>query len=138
MSIEIILTADGSHTLRNSEINDTYHSIHGATQESRYVFINAGLEHKLTGKPPKINILEVGFGTGLNAYPSLLHQDHIKVDYTALESFPLGEKIYSLPNYSKNSILKLVLFYPCIMQTGMRKQLLQIGLVFTRFLGNWN
>lgn len=101
MSIEIVFTADGSHTLQNSEIGDTYHSIHGAIQESRHVFINAGLEHILDSNPAKINILEVGFGTGLNAYLTLLHQDQIKIDYTALEPFPIGEEVYSLLNYSE-------------------------------------
>ncbi len=99
MALQLITTKDGSHTLRNTEINDTYHSIHGAIQESRHVFINEGLGHLLNESPSKIDILEVGFGTGLNAYLTLLFQDQIRIEYTAIEAFPISEDIYSQLNY---------------------------------------
>ena len=66
-SIKIITTSDGSHSLLNEELNETYHSVHGAIQESSHVFINQGLDFYLEKvRPESISILEVGFGTGLN------------------------------------------------------------------------
>ncbi len=64
--VSLQLTEDGSHTLFNAELNETYHSHKGALAESRYVFIHAGLEQVLQDFD-HLAILEVGFGTGLNA-----------------------------------------------------------------------
>jgi tRNA U34 5-methylaminomethyl-2-thiouridine-forming methyltransferase MnmC len=61
---EIILTDDGSHTLFVPELGEHYHSIHGAIQESGFIFINCGLAFS-TADP--VRIFEAGFGTGLNA-----------------------------------------------------------------------
>jgi len=104
--IEIILTKDGSHTLKNSELNETYHSIHGAVQESAHVFIKNGLGYKKESGPQEISILEVGFGTGLNAWLTLQHclSSSIKITYSALEPFPLQEKIWSALNYAPDSV----------------------------------
>ena len=63
MKLEIIKTADGSHTLYVPELNEHYHTIHGAIQESRHVFIQEGFYHC---NKNSLNILEIGFGTGLN------------------------------------------------------------------------
>ncbi len=68
MSLQIIITGDGSHSLRNSELDETYHSSHGAIQESKYVFIESGLKYVLKRMISEIQILEIGFGTGLNAF----------------------------------------------------------------------
>ena len=62
---ELQLTADGSHTLFIPEMDEHYHSVNGAVQESRHVFIEAGLHHL---ERREITILEIGFGTGLNAF----------------------------------------------------------------------
>lgn len=61
--VSLQLTEDGSHTLFNAELNETYHSHKGALAESRYVFIHAGLEQVLQDFD-HLAILEVGFGTG--------------------------------------------------------------------------
>ena len=72
--LKIIITSDGSHSLINVELNETYHSIHGAIQESAYVFIKNGLEYFIElHKPQQISILEIGFGTIRNKNSSLLH-----------------------------------------------------------------
>lgn len=69
------LTADGSHTVAIPELNITYHSKYGALQESKHIFIQEGLQFLLknyaTNKAYTINILEAGFGIGLNALLSL-------------------------------------------------------------------
>lgn len=95
MQRELILTNDGSHTLAIPEMGVTYHSHHGAMGESLHVYIDAGLRpflHKSNDHP--INILEMGFGTGLNALLTLkeaiIHKQ--PVHYTAIEPFPLTDQ----------------------------------------------
>ncbi|HEY8934734.1 MAG TPA: tRNA (5-methylaminomethyl-2-thiouridine)(34)-methyltransferase MnmD [Cyclobacteriaceae bacterium] len=103
MSIQIITTQDGSHSLFNTTLNETYHSVHGAVQESTHVFIKKGLDFLIErSNPSTINILEVGFGTGLNALLTLIHAttSTIKISYTTLETFPLGDDIWPWLNYS--------------------------------------
>ena len=100
--VEIIITADGSHSLFNSTLNETYHSAHGAIQESRHVFIKNGLECvDQLHKPEVIHVLEVGFGTGLNALMTLhysLHSNKI-IHYTTLEAYPINLETVQVLNY---------------------------------------
>lgn len=86
----ITLTADGSNTLFNETIGEHYHSKHGALQESKHVFIDAGLKH-VTANQEQISILEIGFGTGLNFLMTLEYTvaQNLKLKYTGLEAFPL-------------------------------------------------
>ncbi len=90
-------TNDGSSTLFNKELEESYHSVHGAVGESKHVYIKNGFE-RFKNLQDEIHILEIGFGTGLNA---LLTIDNCllssKIFYTALEPFPLNEEI--LKNY---------------------------------------
>jgi tRNA U34 5-methylaminomethyl-2-thiouridine-forming methyltransferase MnmC len=102
-NLEIIVTADGSHSLLNKEMNETYHSQHGALQESKHVFINKGLQHFIESNPEQqsISIFEVGFGTGLNALLTLQFAMSAKIiiNYTSIEAFPLPGDIWSKLNY---------------------------------------
>ncbi|WP_170227034.1 tRNA (5-methylaminomethyl-2-thiouridine)(34)-methyltransferase MnmD [Luteibaculum oceani] len=83
-------TADGSYTLYRPDIDEHYHSFHGARQESEHVFIHSGLKHKLEAKPSELNILEIGYGTGYNALLSLLNnQTSCYINYTGLELYPV-------------------------------------------------
>ena len=103
MALLIITTKDGSHTIQVSETGDTYHSVHGAVQESNHVFIKAGLKHFISkSNKTEIKILEVGFGTGLNALLTLnaMSDNSIHVEYTSLEPFPLINDQYSRLNYA--------------------------------------
>jgi tRNA U34 5-methylaminomethyl-2-thiouridine-forming methyltransferase MnmC len=100
--LQIVPTSDGSTTLLNQHLNETYHSIHGAIQESRHVFIEAGLNGLLQCAQAKnISILEVGFGTGLNALLTALATNKldIKIEYEAVEAFALPMKMVALLNY---------------------------------------
>jgi tRNA U34 5-methylaminomethyl-2-thiouridine-forming methyltransferase MnmC len=86
---EIVTTSDGSHTLRN-QFGSTYHSVHGAVSESAHVFIQAGLHYILTHKNTA-SVLEIGFGTGLNAFMTYLYaqQTQKNIRYTTCEAYPL-------------------------------------------------
>ncbi len=90
--LTITYTADGSATIYNAEVGEHYHSKNGAVQESRHVFLQAGLQYyvELT-KKTSVSILEVGFGTGLNFLLSADYgiSKHIKLDYTGIEAYPL-------------------------------------------------
>ena len=102
--LKLIITSDGSHSLLNSELNETYHSVHGAIQESIHVFIKNGLDYFEQGNHlSEIRILEVGFGTGLNALLTLQHSliGLTKILYESLEAFPIAQETASQLNYPK-------------------------------------
>ncbi len=100
---EIILTSDGSHSLRSAVFGETYHSGHGAIQESLHVYVRAGLAyaHERYGRPSDMSVLELGFGTGLNALLSLLYarEQGLHLHYTALEAYPIEEDVARRLNY---------------------------------------
>ena len=101
--LELKQTADGSYTLYNSELNEHYHSIHGANTESLHVFIQNGLAYLLPNMiSNQLNILEVGFGTGLNCFLTVNYlienQLNIKLFYHALEPFPVDKKLINKLN----------------------------------------
>lgn len=102
MKKEIILTSDHSHSIAIPAMNVTYHSTHGAIQESLHVFIEAGLIHIATGKD-QISVFEMGFGTGLNALLTIAEAEkkQQKIFYETVESDPLDSNIYTLLNYCK-------------------------------------
>jgi len=95
---QIIETSDGSHTIFVPELNEHYHSIHGAVQESSFIFINNGFDFC---KADPLNIFEVGFGTGLNALLTAIKSIDGKreVNYTSIEKYPVSQKIISSLNY---------------------------------------
>lgn len=96
----ITITEDGSHTVLSQEFNEHYHSIHGALQESRHIFIGKGL-NPVCLNTGEINILEIGFGTGLNVLLTLadIAVGGRKVRYTALEPYPLDAELAAKLNY---------------------------------------
>jgi tRNA U34 5-methylaminomethyl-2-thiouridine-forming methyltransferase MnmC len=89
---KVVKTEDGSSTLYIEEMDETYHSTNGALQESLHIFINEGLRNV---KSESVKILEIGFGTGLNAIMTLVNKENRNVEYHTLEPFPLGEKLIS-------------------------------------------
>ncbi|NLE34686.1 MAG: tRNA (5-methylaminomethyl-2-thiouridine)(34)-methyltransferase MnmD [Bacteroidales bacterium] len=98
MNTKLIITEDGSHTLYVPGMNEHYHSRFGAITESRHIFIHAGLASL---PPGDTAILEVGFGTGLNALLTALHASDksLHVTYTTLEKYPLDPSLVSRLNY---------------------------------------
>ena len=100
--MKIITTCDGSHSLLLEEMNETYHSTKGALQESEYVFIQKGIVDYISDSSAKeINIFEMGFGTGLNAFLTLLFslKNKLKINYYSIETNPISLEVISALNY---------------------------------------
>lgn len=100
--LNLIVTEDGSHSLSVPELDETYHSSHGAIQESNHVFIKHGLLHWAENNPGKpIKIFEVGFGTGLNAFLTAIEADkkNIQVQYQSIELYPIDKEFVGQLNY---------------------------------------
>lgn len=97
----LIETADGSHTIHSEAFNASYHSTHGSIQETKTVFIDAGLNYFINNGFEKINILEIGFGTGLNAFMTYLEAKNkqIDIDYDSFELYPIGVETAQKLNY---------------------------------------
>lgn len=99
--MKLIQTDDGSHTIYLPQLDETYHSTFGAIQESEHVFINAAL-----GQCPKqtIELLEIGFGTGLNAYLTMLYaeRNNIKINYHTVELFPINRPMAEKLNFTSH------------------------------------
>lgn len=98
MKREIIQTSDGSTTIHIPEWKESYHSKHGAIQEANHVFINNGL-FLFEGKD--IAIMEIGFGTGLNAFITFLESSKLKqnIDYVGVEAYPVSNEELAAMNY---------------------------------------
>ena len=101
LSRKIILTEDGSATIHLEEWNESYHSKHGAVQEAYHVFIRNGLD--LFKETSEVSILEIGFGTGLNALISFLENSETnqKINYMGIEKFPVLQEEFTVLNYPK-------------------------------------
>ena len=99
---KIIISEDGSHTIELIGKNEQYHSTHGAIQESKHVYIQHGLA-RISQNKQQINILEVGMGTGLNVLLSYQYalKNQLHINYTAIEAYPLENKIWNQLNYAK-------------------------------------
>ena len=95
----IINTEDGSHTLYVPELDEHYHSVHGAISESDHIFIKSGLNHS---PADPVRIFEVGFGTGLNALLTCIDATSggRRIIYTSVEKYPLDEAIVRSLNYT--------------------------------------
>jgi len=114
---KIITTTDGSKTIHIEDWNEQYHSKHGAIQEANHVFIKNGLHflchfeqchlersRKVVSESVEnLSILEIGFGTGLNAFITLLEAEKLKVniDYVGVEAYPISSEEVSALNYAE-------------------------------------
>ncbi|NGY38893.1 tRNA (5-methylaminomethyl-2-thiouridine)(34)-methyltransferase MnmD [Flavobacterium sp. XN-5] len=98
MKREIIHTLDGSTTIQIKEWDECYHSKHGAIQEAQHVFINNGLS---LFQNKTISILEIGFGTGLNAFITFLEGKKMNqsIDYVGVEAYPISAEELVSMNY---------------------------------------
>jgi tRNA U34 5-methylaminomethyl-2-thiouridine-forming methyltransferase MnmC len=98
MKREIVITGDGSTTIRIPDWNENYHSSHGAIQEAKHVFLTHGLD--VFQNQDEISILEIGFGTGLNAFITFLETlTKVKVNYVGVEAYPISAAEVAQMNY---------------------------------------
>ena len=99
MNRKVIKTNDGSVTIYIEDLNESYHSKHGAIQEAYHVFINQGLD--LFPIDTSISILEIGFGTGLNAFITFLEQQkrNLNIEYVGVEAYPISIEEVNQLNY---------------------------------------
>lgn len=103
--IKIITTEDGSHSLFDEKLNETYHSTRGARGESIHVFIREGLEYWLgKNRTEEVRVLEVGLGTGLNAFLTVQFamKEKQNIHFTSLEPFPIEKEIYENLNFHQS------------------------------------
>jgi tRNA U34 5-methylaminomethyl-2-thiouridine-forming methyltransferase MnmC len=110
---EIIRTKDGSTTIHIKDWDECYHSKHGAIQEAQHVFIKNGLA---LYQNQSVSILEIGFGTGLNAFITYLESKNLdlEINYVGVEAYPVSISELSAMNYvselnadDKNAIFNL-------------------------------
>lgn len=102
MKRSIITTADGSKTILIEDWKEQYHSKHGALQEAQYVFVQMGLQYLLDLKQPTtIRLLEIGFGTGLNAFLTAIEYQNknIQIQYHGLDAYPVNRDELKALNY---------------------------------------
>lgn len=106
MKRKIITTSDGSKTIHLEEWNEQYHSKHGAINEAKYVFIKSGLQYYIDTFfkfGAELSILEIGFGTGLNAFLTCLQAEikNISIDYVGVEAYPVNQDELVVLNYAE-------------------------------------
>lgn len=103
MKRKIVTTGDGSTTIQITDWNEQYHSMHGAVQEARHVFLKMGLDFWMNENPDQktLHILEIGFGTGLNALLTLMHAEKSSVNllYEGVEAYPVSSEELAQLNY---------------------------------------
>jgi tRNA U34 5-methylaminomethyl-2-thiouridine-forming methyltransferase MnmC len=102
--VSFLMTDDQSHTFYSERFNATYHSTHGAVSESRHVFIQHGLKYvQQQLHTENISVLEIGFGTGLNAFLTYLHahEQQLKINYHTLEAYPVNAYEACKLNYAR-------------------------------------
>ncbi|WP_034057185.1 tRNA (5-methylaminomethyl-2-thiouridine)(34)-methyltransferase MnmD [Lacinutrix jangbogonensis] len=107
MERKIIITEDGSTTIHIPEWNEQYHSTHGAIQEAEHVYLKHGLAFFCASegytKQSQIAILEIGFGTGLNAFLTAIKAEALNLNcsYVGVEGFPISQKELEALNYTE-------------------------------------
>jgi tRNA U34 5-methylaminomethyl-2-thiouridine-forming methyltransferase MnmC len=102
VSLQVIQTKDGSSSILNTGLSETYHSVHGALQESRHVFIEHGLNYLQSKSGARaLSVFEVGFGTGLNALlaAEFAEKNNVAIDYCSIETVPLSWEMAAQLNY---------------------------------------
>lgn len=99
---QLLITGDGSPTIFNAALNETYHSRHGALAESRHVYIHSGLHTAIERFGNQLQLLEIGFGTGLNALLTLqeCRKKQLHVHYTAVEDSPVNPDLLNELTYA--------------------------------------
>ena len=138
---QLVITEDGSHTIYVPELDEHYHSVHGAIQESEHIFIHSGYD---TCSADPMRIFEVGFGTGLNSFLTALKASEgtRKIKYSSIEKYPLDTEFLRSLNYAsragkkESGIFDLIHSAPWNIETDLSSvfSLLKIEADITRFV----
>jgi len=131
----IFVTQDGSHSILSEKYGVTYHSKYGAIQETQHVFIEAALNFK-TATQKELNVLDIGLGSGLNAYMTFLEAEKqdLQIDYTGIEAFPIDMEQAKTLNYAtelQQSADSFLQFHNCEWNTPIE---MSSGFRFTKLL----
>lgn len=121
MERKVIITADGSSTIYLPEWDEPYHSKHGAIQEAYHVFIEQGLKYICGQDYKHLSILEIGFGTGLNAYITGIETEklNVSIDYYGVEGYPVSvEEIMKLNYVTELKAEESALFFETMHQVS--------------------
>ena len=136
MEKKIITTADGSPSLYIEDLNETYHSKHGALTESNFIYINKGLAHWLDhNNKNELKVFEMGFGTGLNAYLCYIFtlEQKISCHYLTIEKYPLSYKeVQSLKMRASLPVSEYHLFFDQLHMTEWNKKLCRSNFFFKK------
>lgn len=107
MTLEVITTADGSRTIYSKDVDATFHSRHGALAESKHIFIDTGLNFvKTQSGKNSLSVLEVGYGSGLNALLAAEYalEKKILVEYTGVDKYEFPQHLHAELNYQNHLI----------------------------------
>jgi tRNA U34 5-methylaminomethyl-2-thiouridine-forming methyltransferase MnmC len=109
---KLFLTDDGSHSLMSETFGDSYHSKFGAIQESQHVFMDAALNFQIQKEKTDLTILEIGFGTGLNALMTFreAERQNLSVQYLTYEQYPISIEQAMTLNYAENLAVSPAVF----------------------------
>jgi tRNA U34 5-methylaminomethyl-2-thiouridine-forming methyltransferase MnmC len=136
--ISLLMTDDHSHTLFSERFNATYHSTRGAMSESKHVFIQNGLQYiHEQYQSREISVLEIGFGTGLNAFMTYLYaKEHkLKINHQSIEAFPVPISKATQLNYTSDfSENEKVVFYQMHQQEWNRGEEITEDFLLTKHL----
>jgi len=102
---KFFITADGSPSIKIEELNETYHSVNGAIRESAHIYIDNGLNYWIKkNNKKKVEIFDMGMGTGLNIYLSFVYckKRKIQLEINSIEKFPLNDKEVKLLSMKKS------------------------------------
>jgi tRNA U34 5-methylaminomethyl-2-thiouridine-forming methyltransferase MnmC len=136
MNKEFVITQDGSHTIYLPLMDEHYHSTFGAVQESLHIYINAGF---LQLQIKEVSILEIGFGTGLNALLTYIFavKQGIRVKYQSIEKYPLSEHEIKILNYTDGQYKEYAAFFDRIHRAPWDTEVeIAPGFVLHKILGD--
>ena len=105
IDFKLVETADGSNSLYRSDLQETYHSNHGAFEESMHVYIHEGVDFYMRHHPERneLRVFEMGFGTGLNALLTMRTavELSLKIAYHSIELYPVPAEVMAKLNYTQ-------------------------------------
>jgi tRNA U34 5-methylaminomethyl-2-thiouridine-forming methyltransferase MnmC len=136
MNRTLKISNDGSHTIYDAIIDEHFHSVHGAITESQHVFVKNGFGFL---DKSELKILEIGFGTGLNVFLTLMEsmKTGTKVDYDSIDLYPLDAELLDKLNYAQILAPEMSTVYKSICSCAWNERNTIIeGFILTKILGN--